>query len=311
MKPIEASVVVVTRDRAASLERTLTALAKQSFRAHEVIVIDNGSVDDTEAVVKRFDARYESLPGRGIAECRQRGVDLARGSVVAMCDDDCVPAEDWLEELVRFFEANPDVALIGGLVNNIGFEGRSRFKGKGRIGPSGQVLFVENPDEAEYFGSANTAFRKDALAAVGGYDPFFASGYEEIDVCYRLRARGYRIAYLPTAKVDHIHVPIRRKQRFPWSPGAMRIYFFFKHQLQGSVGSLLRFIRLELFLFGRDIYRLLRALLRGEVKDLGAWSKSLLIAISDRLLIPFLYWRASNSVRNHRDLDSFGVSRPE
>lgn len=293
MKPVEVSIVVVTRDRAASLERTLAALRRQSFQEYEIIVVDNGSVDDTERVAAKFGVRYVYLPQRGIAECRQRGVELAQGSIVAMCDDDCVPVDDWLEQMMRFFEAHPDVALTGGLVNNVGFKGKARLKGKGRIGLNGKVDFVERFEEAEYFGSANTAFRKSAFAAVGGYDPFFVSGYEEIDLCYRLRERGFRIAHVPAAKVDHIHVPVQRKQRFPWSPGAMRIYFFFKHKLKGSPAAFLRFVAVELFLLARDVYRILRALVRGKGRDLRAWSFSLLIAVTERFLIPVLLVKAS------------------
>ncbi len=293
-----ASVVVVTRDRAASLRRTLSALARLDHPAFEVIVVDNGSTDDTAAAAAEAGATYVRTPARaGIAASRRAGAAAARGAVVAYTDDDCIPVAGWLAALERRLLAESDLGLVGGRVDNVGFAGRRQFKGRTRLAENGETEFVEDPRDADFFGNANLAFRREAYEEIGGYDPFFSSGRAEIDLAMSFRGAGYRVAYEPEAAVEHHHEAVSlRHGRLFRGHQLMRLYFFLKHLRPRGTRAWLGFAGYETKLILRDIRRALRAaaaaVVRGRWRRLSGAGVELFNLASARLAIPWLLWRA-------------------
>src|ERR1043165_147675 len=190
------SIVILTRNRGHFLPRTLKAILEHEGPPREVLLIDNGSTDNTAAVALEFPVHYIFTPELGLGEMRQRGLEESRGQFVVMCDDDCLPQPGWLDHFVRRFEENPAVALIGGKIINLGFDGKVE-KGIGRFGRNGQIILGVPPADASYFGCANLAVRKSALLPWGGFDPFLISGYEEGDLASSLLALGHRVSYEP------------------------------------------------------------------------------------------------------------------
>lgn len=291
------SVAVITRNRAQSLERTLRALGELTYPRYEVIVVDNGSTDGTARLVERFPVRYVYAPiSDGISGARQRGVEAARGEVVAMCDDDCLPRPGWLESYVERFLAEPDLGLLGGHVNNIGFPGARQFKGRTKLGKNGELRFVVDPAAADYFGNLNMAVRVEALRTFGGYDPFFKAGREEIDLAESVRGAGYRVAYEPRAVVEHYFTGINYKRgRLFYDQYLMRLYFFFKHFRPRSFGEWWRFATYETRLLGRELLRaakaLAAALVRLKLARLPAVALDIVNVTAARAAIPWLLWR--------------------
>jgi len=110
------SVVIPSLDDAEFLIVCLRALAAQTRPADEVIVVDNGSVDDTAAVARSAGARVLVEPTRGIWPATATGFDAARGEIIARLDADSVPAPDWLAEVERRMSARdrPTVVTNGG-----------------------------------------------------------------------------------------------------------------------------------------------------------------------------------------------------
>jgi len=114
-----ATVIVPTRDRAGVLRDCLASLTRQTAPADsfEVIVVDNGSSDDTAAVARSFDGAlrltllHESEPGLHVG--RHAGWRAARSDVLMFCDDDIEAEPEWVDAVVRRFE-DPEVALVGG-----------------------------------------------------------------------------------------------------------------------------------------------------------------------------------------------------
>ena len=293
-----ASVVVLTRNRAASLERTLKALRALSYPDYEIIVVDNGSTDHTPQVISKSSAGYVLCPpNRGLGQCRQDGVDAAKGEIIAMCDDDCVPDREWLHHLVRRLCSAEDLGMVGGHVVNLGFPESKRYKGRTKMGRNGILTFVTDPQEADFFGSANMAFKRVAMQAIGGYDPFFRAGREEMDLAMGLRRKGFRIDYEPAAVVNHHFTGISLKgQRLFYSGHLMRLYFYLKYFEPHTLASWLSFLGYELQLLGQDLWRLSRpiagAMLKLQIRRWPGLGIRLFKIVSPRLAIPWLLWRA-------------------
>lgn len=108
------TVVIPVLDDAEHLAVCLRALASQTRPADEIVVVDNGSADDSAAVARSFGARVLREPLRGIAPANATGFDAAGGDVIARLDADSVPAPDWLERIEAAFRDDPELAAITG-----------------------------------------------------------------------------------------------------------------------------------------------------------------------------------------------------
>jgi GT2 family glycosyltransferase len=292
------SVVILTRNRAVSLRRALGALKAQKYPQYEIIVVDNDSKDDTAQVAQEFSAKYIFSPStNGISLSRRLGVDAAAGAIIAFCDDDCAPAPDWLQHLVRRLDNEQDLGLLGGQVINIGFDDAHQYKGRQKwTERNGKLTFAVDPKEADFFGNANLAFRKAAYQAVGGYDSFFRANMEEIDLAMKFRRHGFRVDYEPAAIVNHYFTGVNHKRgRIFYDNHLMRLYFYLKHCRPRRLNEWWRFSRREMWLVGDDLYKWSRvfaaAILKVRLRRLPAVAIELFNIISARLVIPWLLWR--------------------
>ena len=252
------STVVLTRDRPESLKRCLASLRANRYRPLEIVVVDNGSERSRREARSWLQGWNDELPVRyieckpaGFAALRERCYENASGEYIVSIDDDCEAAEDMLERVVERFQAEPNVGMIGGHLENVGFEGAERFKGRGRLGLNGRYETVEDPARAELFGSANQSVRRRAFDEAGGYDPYFSDGMEEADLALSLRRTGWRVIYDPAVRVTHHHVAQRFRSRWR-NLHRMRLYLYFKYQRPHGAGWA-RFLRDELRLSGREL----------------------------------------------------------
>lgn len=108
------SVVIPVLDDATALRRCLERIAAQTVAPLEVVVVDNGCVDDSAAVARAAGARVVREPVRGIPAAAARGYDEARGAVIARCDADSIVPEDWLERIRDAFAADPSLDGLTG-----------------------------------------------------------------------------------------------------------------------------------------------------------------------------------------------------
>lgn len=111
---LRVSVVIPVLDDAAHLDRCLGDLARQTVAPFEVIVVDNGSSDDSAAVALRHGARVVREPVRGIPAAAACGYDAAGGDVIARCDADTRPPPTWLARTLDAFEQDADLAALTG-----------------------------------------------------------------------------------------------------------------------------------------------------------------------------------------------------
>jgi GT2 family glycosyltransferase len=194
------SVVVCSCNGARTIGETCEALLDLDYPDYEVIVIDDGSQDATGAIASRFGFKVVSTENRGLSAARNTGLEAATGEIVAYVDDDAAPDPHWLRYLVHTFETT-EVAAVGG--PNIPPVDDPPTAACVARAPGGPIHVLLSDTEAEHIPGCNLAFRRDALMEIGGFDEGFTMAGDDVDVCWRIRDRSWKIAFNPAAMVWH------------------------------------------------------------------------------------------------------------
>ncbi len=195
------SVIVCTRNGAATLRGCLDALSRQTYPDYEVLVIDDGSTDSTPEIVRDFDqVRCIRQEHAGLSAARNLGMRRATGTLLAYTDDDCLPDEDWLRHVSRAFQ-DPHCVAAGG--PNLPPRPRNRTEACVALAPGAPIHVLLNDSEAEHLPGCNLVIRKTALQAIDGFREEFRTAGDDVDVCWRLQAAGGKLRYVPGALVWH------------------------------------------------------------------------------------------------------------
>ncbi|HEY7529054.1 MAG TPA: glycosyltransferase [Gemmatimonadota bacterium] len=200
-RPPRVSVVVPAWNAAATLGGCLDSLLALRFPREEmeIVVVDNASTDGTAALLDRYRGRVRAFheARRGPSAARNRGLRHARGELVAFTDADCVVEADWLSLLIQPLE-DPQVGIVGGRIlpttpyNTIEAFGTEIHDHRASI----------TQFDPPYVITMNWASRRSDLLSAGGFDESLRRG-EDVDLTYRILARGLRLAYVPEAIVRH------------------------------------------------------------------------------------------------------------
>ena len=194
------SVIVCTYNGARTLHECLSALAALDYPDYEVIVINDGSTDDTAAIARDYSVRLINQSNKGLSAARNTGLAASDGEIVAYIDDDAFPHRYWLGYLAAAFGCSSHVGLGGPNLPPAG----DGFVAECVAAAPGNPLHVLLSDElAEHIPGCNMAYRKAALVAIGGFDPRFRAAGDDVDICWRLQDRGWTIGFCPTAVVWH------------------------------------------------------------------------------------------------------------
>jgi len=195
------SAVVCTRNGAATLRECLVALGRQSHPRHEVLVIDDGSTDATPEIAQEFPfVKYHRQDHAGLSAARNLGARLAQSGILAFTDDDCASDEDWLLHVATAFE-DETCAAAGG--PNLPPSPRTRAEAVVAAAPGAPAHVLAGDREAEHLPGCNLAIRKSALEAVGGFREEFTAAGDDVDLCWRLQAAGWKLLFIPSAVVWH------------------------------------------------------------------------------------------------------------
>jgi GT2 family glycosyltransferase len=297
------SVVIITRNRVEPFGNCIRSILDNGYDDLELVILDNGSDESAASLStllgeagERVRLTYRRTAPSGFAAMRREAVGLARGEFIVSIDDDCVLGENAIAFIVERFRSDSSIGIVGGNIENVGFSGADRYKGRGRIGINGRYEPVEDPADAEVFGSANKSIRRSVYDMVGGYDPFFASGMEEADLALSVKRAGFDVVYEPRVRITHYHSPGRFRGRWA-NLNVVRLYLFFKHFMPSGAAGWLGFLRREWLLLLDDISKLSLSA-RVEAGAGGYLYASLLVAhdllkiIIARAAIPYLAFRA-------------------
>jgi O-antigen biosynthesis protein len=199
--PPKVSVVVATYNGARTLETCLKSLGQLNYPDYEVIVVDDGSVDATADIARKFPGvRYVHQENRGLSAARNAGIAAATGQVVAFTDDDCRPDEDWLYYLVGDL-VRSEFAGMGG--HNFLPPEDSYVAAAVAASPGGPAHVMLTDREAEHIPGCNMAFYKWVLNDVGGFDPVFRKAGDDVDICWRIQNRNHKIGFSAAGFVWH------------------------------------------------------------------------------------------------------------
>jgi O-antigen biosynthesis protein len=194
------SVVVCSYNGGATLDECLRSLAALEYPDYEVILVDDGSTDDTRAIVARHPTvRAIHQENLGLSAARNAGLNAATGSIIAYTDSDCFVDRDWLTHLVDALERD----------GHVGVGGPNLTPDDGWLvacvaASPGQPTHVLSGDEiAEHVPGCNMAFRRDALRAIGGFNVDYRRAGDDVDVCWRLQDAGMTLTFAPGAVVWH------------------------------------------------------------------------------------------------------------
>lgn len=209
------SVVIPTVDRSDQLAATLAALRFQQGPQFEVVVVHGPADDGTaEVVAEHSDVTLVDCPVRNVSAARNAGIIASAGDLIVFLDDDAIPEFNWLRDLTAAFD-DQNVGGAGGLVlDHTGTRFQTRYVAVDRFGAISARDGMPYEQYA-YPGSlrlpclvgCNAAFRRSALAEVGGYDEAYTYYHDDADVCVRLVDRGFAIRQLAGAVVHHHFAP--------------------------------------------------------------------------------------------------------
>jgi GT2 family glycosyltransferase len=210
------SIVIVTWNSSRYLFRCLTALARQTFTDFEILIIDNGSTDTTLDILKTYrpSIKVRSLPENlGFAVANNIGARLARGKWLALLNADAFPEPDWLEQLLRAADDNPEFTFFAS--RQIQANAPDLLDGTGDIYHVSGLAWRQNYNHpvseygiqsGEVFSACAAAalYPRDEFIKVGGFDEDYFSYHEDVDLGFRLRLIGGRCLYVPQAVVYHV-----------------------------------------------------------------------------------------------------------
>jgi ABC-type multidrug transport system fused ATPase/permease subunit/GT2 family glycosyltransferase len=202
-----ASVIVCSHNGAATIADCLAGIEGLDYPSFEIVVVDDGSTDGTAAIAEKFDVTLIRTENHGLSSARNTGIDAANGDIVAFLDDDCVPDRHWLRYLVPALMDEDYVGVGGPNIPPADSGTLARAIASGPGGPM-HVLLADNV--AEHIPGCNMAFWKDALEAIGGFDPRFRIAGDDVDICWRLQQRGWTLGFCAAAMVWHRRRPTVR-----------------------------------------------------------------------------------------------------
>jgi GT2 family glycosyltransferase len=209
-----ASVIIPVWNGINDLPTCLSALTKQSHSLLEIIAVDNGSADGSgDWIASHYPAIHliRNTENAGFGGACNTGLAAAKGDLLVLLNQDTIVRPDWLAELVKVLDENAGIGIAGskalyadGTIQHAGATIDSR-------GASTHLGYHQEDKgqfdrlmDVDYITGASLALRSTLYRQIGGFDPgFFPAYLEDVDLCYRARAAGWRVVYAPKSVFIH------------------------------------------------------------------------------------------------------------
>jgi glycosyltransferase involved in cell wall biosynthesis len=179
--------------------QTIESILDQTRSPDEILVIDDGSTDESAAIVRRFPVKLvQHAQNMGLSQARNTAIERAAGDVLVFCDVDAMADPALVETLLTGYDAL-DVAGVGGqgIESNV-----HSIADRWRVAHATQGHGTQSRDVWFLYGLC-MSFRLDCLRQVKGFNVSLRTNGEDIDMGLRMQAAGYRMRYLPGARVYH------------------------------------------------------------------------------------------------------------
>ncbi|MHC4474187.1 MAG: glycosyltransferase family 2 protein [Planctomycetota bacterium] len=210
------TVVVVTMNNLDLLKNCLSSLFRQDYKAVEIVVVDNGSDQDVRGMLAEEFPAVRSMrldKNCGFAGGNNRGIEVARGTYIALINNDAVASRQWLTSLVETAESDPTVGAVASIIADghepevldscgvgIGLDGMSRQAMRGMPVPQ-----LVQSKEVLLFSGCACLLKTEALKEVGLFDEAFFAYCEDTDLGLRLLRAGWKVVVAPEAYVYHFY----------------------------------------------------------------------------------------------------------
>lgn len=226
------SVLICTYNRHEMLAIALKALIDGTTEKPDEVVVVNGGDEKADAVVKSFegkhgiDVRLIKTVNKNLATSRNIGIENCRGAIVAMTDDDAEVFADWITQIKRVYNEQPQAGAVGGAI--LGADSGNSLLSR----LSDLVIFPSSPKAGSVrtLPGVNVSYKREVLQKIGPQDTTLFRG-EDVDFNWRVKKLGYEVYYDPAIKIIHHHRPSLRKL---WRQTYMygRAYFLVRRKWQ-------------------------------------------------------------------------------
>jgi len=224
-RPPRVSLVTVNHEGRDLLEAFLRSVAQQDFPADEieVVVVDNGSTDGSRELVRERYPQAKLIVNEtnvGFAPASNQGVGVAQGDYVALLNNDMRLARDWVSQMVRYLDDEPEsVVCAGSLILNwdgseIDFAGSAMaFNGVGFQLQAGEPSYAlgRAPHRILFACGGAMMIKRSVFLESGGFDDSYFAYLEDVDLGWRLWLLGYEVGFCPGAVTYHVHNATSRR----------------------------------------------------------------------------------------------------
>ena len=242
----EVSVVICAYNAARCINGILTSLKHQTFKDFEVVVVNDGSTDNTAAIAEASGARVINAPHQGLSATRNVGINNAHADIVAIIDADCIATENWIEEIAKTVGKDkesvvtgntkiPNSTFLGNCISGLG------YPGGGHLGFD-KMWHVDEHGYTDHLAGGNCAFLKEKIQALGAFNPKLTITGDDVYLSNKILESGLKIKYNPHMIMFHeARKDMTSFLRWHYARGKGS-YFFRKH-----VSSFGKFYKLRLW----------------------------------------------------------------
>jgi GT2 family glycosyltransferase len=296
------SIIVVNLNGRGHLAECLESLMASEARNHEIVLVDNGSRDESCSFVRGTYPHVKVIAlseNHGFAEGNNIGARAAVGAYLAFLNNDTVVNPGWLDALLGVLERHPRIGVAGSKLLFHGMRERLNSAGADLVFSGGGYdvgfMHLDSPRynipalKGAVCGAAMMV-RKAEFLSLGGFDPPYFMYFEDVDLCWRYWLRGYSVAYVPSSVVYH---------KFGGSAGsardsALRVFYGTRNSLLNVIKNReARHLPVALFFnFAHHALKILGFVLSGKpllaagtVRAYGAWLRSMPTALRRRKAI--------------------------